>query len=772
MERTSSPPIPAAAHHAELPTHAQHDSMESSSTSFHTSLLAGFLPELQRARYGLLVTVLCGVLVGFVLYLREPPIYKAVTTLEVQGLNETFMNMNVVDPQAGLGNYSPNSVNIMTQLRIIESASLRSAALERLKKTVTPRLPPEGKRLTKLRSILSISPQSPQTATAEALEVASRTIVARTLPGTRIIVISADSTDPVVAAQYLNTLAAEYLEQNLRLRLSTALRTSQWLSTQVEETKRKLDQAEDRIQEFVNKTGSVFIGDQETLVTSKLKQVQMDLAAIQSERIAKQSKYQMTLTNQPDSIPDVLSDPTLRGYQSKITDLQRERAALLTTLMPGHYKVKRIEDQIAQVSGTLEKEKSNVIQRIRNEYDAASKREQVLSGAYASLSHSVVAQSDRAAQYSMLKRDAEILRQSLNTILLQANQAGITAAVPTNNARQIDAATPPPAPFSPNPATKSLQGAGAAALLGCSLIALKGISASRLSTNKVYFPGFAGALLNVPELAVIPSAGANARRHVPLFLKKQFRQQSPKGGLVLTTHSGPDAVASWRQSKRSMLSDSFRMALAAITLGDAGRDRSKLIVVTSPGPCEGKTTIASNLAVVGAQTNRRVLLVDADLHRPNLHKMFNVENARGLRELGSDRNTPTDEELLRCIQSTGVPGLSLMTSGNLSFEELGPLFYSTLISKLFERLREKFEIVIIDTPPMLQFPEARLIGKLSDGIVLIFRSGITDRHRAVECGKKLTEDGIPLIGTILNDWSPTHAEKERYVYYDQSARRV
>lgn len=726
--------------------------------------------------YALLVVLLSllGAGVGFFVFLNMPSMYRSTTTIELQGFNEGFMNLNQIDPQAGTGSYSPTQLNISTQLRIIESAGLRSAVVQRLNREAAPMLPPQGGRLQSLRARLGIGDDlDPLEATRRAIEVAARNVTARSVTGTRIIAVTVSSTSPEVAASFANALAAEFIAQGTQQRTGSVQRMSQWLEGQLADTQYRLAQSEAKLQEFIRQSGAIFVGDSDTLAQSKLKQLQSELAAIQADRIAKQARYEMVTKAPPDTLPEVLDDVALRNYQTQIANLKRERALLLTTLTPQNPKVMKLDAQIAELEKSLEKERENVVTRIRNEYDAARRREQMLMSAYVSQSGAVVSQADKAAEYNLLKREVDTLRAYMNGLLQQANQANVAAALPTTSTRVIDAAQPALEPYSPDPIYATGIGLALGLGLGWGIGFMRVLLRKRREMRSFAGPGHSVQVLEVPELGVIPSADLGARRRWPLPFSGGLL---PKGGN--DSEVGGSELVPLAQQPAPLL-DSFRLIFASLTIMKRQGYSPRTIMVTSGGPGEGKTTVMSNLALVMAEAHHRVILVDADLRKPRLHTLFGLDNGSGFADLIDGSEPIQAASVNQLLRPTRLPGLSVLTSGSVKeIGDLHHLLYSPRVVEVLKVLRDQADMVLIDAPPMLHFFESRLLARLTDGVILVLRAGATDRLTALECRQKLALDHVPLLGTVLNDWDPgkfgygsSEYQRAYYRYYAEERKK-
>jgi capsular exopolysaccharide synthesis family protein len=225
-----------------------------------------------------------------------------------------------------------------------------------------------------------------------------------------------------------------------------------------------------------------------------------------------------------------------------------------------------------------------------------------------------------------------------------------------------------------------------------------------------------------------------------------------------STPAGDESAA------KSMLAESFRVVLASLMRETAGFNRPQVILVTSPGPEEGKTTIASNLGRALAETGRRVLVFDADFRRPRAHKVLGVPNTRGLVDLLAE-TTPMDDYSREDFGvRTAYPHLYVLPNGRRS-ENIAKALYSSRLRELVLRLRKEFDMVVIDAPPIQAVADARVMSDMTDGIVLVLRSGITDRQSAVDTLNQMRADGLVVLGTVLNDWTPSKSQLKKNYYY-------
>ena len=279
--------------------------------------------------------------------------------------------------------------------------------------------------------------------------------------------------------------------------------------------------------------------------------------------------------------------------------------------------------------------------------------------------------------------------------------------------------------------------------------------------------------LNVPELGIIPSATAKAKLHMYYYGKKQMKateketEEEEKNGSVALLEAGKPTIERVElitmQNKASMVAESFRVVLTSLLFSGKNGFRPKTILMTSSGPAEGKTTVTCNLAIALAEIKKRTLLIDADLRKPRIHTIFMVNNEKGLSTL-LEESTVDQAAVMALIQETTVPGLFILPSGP-STQAAASLLYSNSLQEIFRIANQHFEMVLIDTPPMLQMPDARVVSRFTDGVVLVARAGHTTRDAAQAVRQRLAQDQTPILGTILNDWDPKNSSGGYYGYY-------
>jgi succinoglycan biosynthesis transport protein ExoP len=707
--------------------------------------------RLLRKHWLLLTTLMIlGAASGFISVVLSAPKYRSKLVMEVQNSNG-----NLTKVAADSSSDANSEITIQTQVSILRQPSFLKRAAERFQAETVPLAPTGRDVFSRLRQRIRPATQDPLEAAKTGLRVAIETFDARPVIKTRLIELSCESSSPEVAAEYLNSMASEFSDDGSRSRMQTAQRTSEWLAAQIEETKSKVQDAEEHLRDFVQASGNVFAGPGQdvTLEDTKLMQLKGELAKIQSERIARQTRYELTLHNPPESLAEVLNDSVLRGYQAQLEALKRDKAALETIYTSKHEKVRRIDAAIASVQASYEAERASVVRRIKNDYEASVSQEKLLTANYSGQSQRVGSEAGKAAQYTALKREVETQRAMYQNLLVQQNEAGLSSSVPINPIRVVEAAAPAEFPYTPRPVLNISFGAVLGLILAGGLVYMK----ERMDVS-IKSPGASRRLFNAPELGVIP----NLRQNGTALSKATLRAAAKASGLNGTHQDPATALATW-QSGPAFIAESFRGTLASILRNQASGKAQKMILITSPGPSEGKTTVVQNLGIALAETGRRVLLVDADFRRPHLHREFSLPNDWGLIDLLLEDQPLSEYAPERLGSFTGLPGLSILPN-RVTQNNVSKALYSPRLRTILESLTKRYDMVLVDAPPLLSVADARIIAPLTDALILVLRCGVTDRESAVEAYQRIQEDGLTLLGTVLTDYNLSADRRRQYNY--------
>lgn len=700
-------------------------------------------------RKGLISMVaLAGAAAGVLITMVEPRTYQAQVSLEVQDINQDFPNIKAQSFQT----YNAMG-DINTQIRLMQSETLIQLTRDQLLKDGPPIQQITNYSAIPWRRLLHLKEPDLLVPRKTLVYAAADSVKVRVATQTRVMDVTVESLDPQLAARFANTLANNFIDQNIEARWKMSERTSEWLSRQLESTRLKLEQSEANLVSYAHKKGLVFTGDDTrgtNISDDRLRQIQQSLALARADLAAKQSRLEVARSSPPEGLPDVLNDAGLRQDQAKVTDLKREIADLTALYTADYPKVKRLQAQLSSVESAVTAERSVILDRIKNEYDETVRRERLIANDYADAIRTLSGESDKNVEYNILKREVDSNRQLFDAISQRVKEASVASALRASNIRIMDEAVPPLRPYRPKPAVNAAMGLLAGMMFGLVWAVLR-----ERSDRSFRGPGQTQSVLNVPELGHIPK---EKRRYV-----KGPYDAGEATGLTLTS-SAPQANGSpaaqcpelvTLHRKSSMMAEAFRVVLPHMVFQGDRANAPRVIVLTSATPAEGKTTVACNLAIALAEIGKKVLLIDADLRRPHLHQLFEVDNEIGLSDiLQSGR---LDEDTLETsIKSTASGSLFLLPSGP-PISNVGKSLFVEHLPELFARLKQSFDVVLIDAPPILQLPDAPVLGRAADGVVLVVRAGQTSRETTLAAYNSVSVH-CNVLGTILNHWDPKRSQ--------------
>ena len=683
---------------------------------------------------GLLLAVLSG--------LTTQPVYRTRTSLDIRSLNSDFMNMRSVAP-TGSGSSEEENTNLQTQIKLLDSDTLIDQVKDRL--LSAPHVAPveRGDLLSRLLRTVHLGGREPIPYSALVSDTADR-IKVKPLGLTRLVEVTCESWDAQFAAQFCNTLTVTYEQEDLQTRAAEAMKTQDWLTRQVadvhdraEESRRKLDQA-------VGGNGLMLSQTSTSAGEERLRSLQDELVKAEADRMQKEADAGLARTAPANTLPSVQDNPAHRAYELKLADLHTQLAQLVPTLTEQNPKVIKLRAQIADAETGLQGTETSSTSRQNNEYSAARHREALLDTAYKAQQSAVSSDLQRSEQVSLLRKELDSEQQLYQTLLQRAKEAGFASAMQAATIRVIDAARTPRFAASPR---RSLSAA-----LGLVLGSLVGLVVSfyRDRNHKVFrVPGDVPRLLHVDELGVIPAA--KIMGPMTLALGKGRGEQPMLGRALSLTRWNDDF---------SLSAEAYRNATLSILLADSSK-RARSYVLSSPNVAEGKTTILSNLGVALSKSRLRVALIDGDLRRPNLHNAFALENDYGLRNIlrGEVNLETTPVHIL--TRATFLQGVSIIPAGRGN-EDIAELLHSSYFGALLARLSRDFDVILIDSPPILHMADARILAGHSDGAILVLRAGMTTREQALTARDLFARDGVRLVGTILNDFDPVAEGKPDY----------
>jgi succinoglycan biosynthesis transport protein ExoP len=707
------------------------------------SILREYLRVLIKRKWVVLGTLAAIFGASLIATLRITPIYDAVGSIAINKPDPMLQNLRD-SGNSGMDYYDPTDLD--TEVRILHSDLL---ALQVIKQLNLDQMPEFGGHGAATSSSLALTTDAlqPDSAKANALLGAFKGSLHVVLePNTRIIDIHYRSPNKELAARVVNTLANTYIEQNFKTRFESTMQASDWLSRQLVDLQMKVETSQEKLVKYQKEHQILGIDDKQNITTAKLDELNKELTTAESARMEKESVFRLADGGDTESAAAVASSSVkgsgsssglLDKLESTKADLKIQIAQVSTQFGPAYPKLAELNNQLHEIEAQIQGEMKRVGGRLRGDYLAALHRENMLRAALEEQKQQENKLNESAIEYSLLKRDFETNRTLYEGLLQKLKEAGVTAGLRSNNIRPVDIARTPGSPAEPN-VPRNLGFALALGLtsgIGLAFL-LEGVD------NTVRTPEQAQSISGLPSLGMIPLGSRTTGEANPTGLSVA----ASKEAVELITLSRP----------QSQMSESYRALRTSLLLTSVGAP-PKTILITSALPQEGKTTTSINTATVLAQKGTRVLLIDADLRRPSIHKTLGMGPRAGLSNVLTGGTTLQDAT----VRSTLLPNLFILPAGTPP-PNPAELLASSQMMDLLAELREQYDHIVVDTPPTLSVTDAVVLSTRADAVVLVIRSGQTTKPALRRSRDILAQVNARVAGVLLN---AVDLDSPDYYYY-------
>ena len=646
----------------------------------------------ERLWIGVVVALLTFFYIWYSTY-RETPLYRSTATIMVETTTPHLMDFTDVRM---MGVRSLEYFN--THLKAMHSRRMMGMALANSGLDEHPDLFPGA---------------SPELDRAEA---ALRFVHIAPVERSRLINITAEHHNPQIAADLANALAEAYIQQDFDNRMEASMQAVEWLRDRAEEYRERLEVGLLGLQQYREETQSVSLEEDQNIVIDKLKSLNNALTAAQTDRISAETEWSalkrqleadLPLTDIPIVIEREPAREAFRTWRSQ----RRNTETVRQRYLPGHPDYQAAVEEEARTFRQFEEAAQRVVDTVQGRYEQMVERERSLRAALEEQEQVAFELDRKLVQYNDLRRRVDAEDKVYQAIISRMQEASLTGSLPSDLIRVVQEARSARSPFHPNRQRAITRGASLGAMFGLIAIFALYFADHRLRRNEEV-----ERTLNLPVLGTLP-----------LISKGSLRERG------LATHL----------EDTGEVAESFRSLRASLMM-DPSKREDKIMMITSTNAGEGKSLVATNLAICLAQDGQKTLLIGADLRRPSLHKLFEVENSVGLSDyLNGERRWSN------CLIESGVPRLDVMPAGKLPSRP-ADLLSGSAWNQMLKSTAEQYDRVIIDAPPLLGISDSLVILSHIDTVLFVVRYGMTHSLSARHALHKLEASGTPCAGVIMN----------------------
>lgn len=658
-------------------------------------------------------TLVVSVVVGALWTFRQPKVFEASCAVVIDPSAPQVLSGIKDVVELGTGTYWANKEFYETQYRVIRSNDVVGRAVDRLAGTLNG---PDQR--------------------AKLLQRISRSLTVTPIKDSRIATITVRDKDPKSAADFANAIADSYMDFNLELKLDGSKSASIWLGDQVVKLRQSLESSEKELYEYRAKNNllDIDLDARQGMTNQNLSALNDRLADARTRRIELESERKiinqsMATIDAQEALPDIRQNAVVQDIKRAFIELRKTLAELQSKYGEQHPRVTSVNEQLQTLETEYRGEMKQVLESKEKAYLSVVETEHALNRYMEAEKKSAIELAKMELPYRQLLRDTETNRKLFDLVTQREKETGLTGMIRTNNVRILERAVSNPIPVRPRVVWNLLVFAASGALVGF-VIAFVVDSLDRSLKDQEQTE----ETLGVPVLGIVPLVGEG---------RGQLTREVDLG-----VHLNPRSSAA--ESCRSIRTNLLFLS---------PETKLRCLVVTSPGPQEGKTTTAISLAITMAQSGSSVVLVDTDMRRPRVHKSFQLPNNKGISSV-----IVGEARLEEALQSTEVPNLTILSCGPIP-PNPAELLHSSVFKGLLSALKQQFEFVIFDSPPTSAVTDPAIIGNLTDGVLLVVRANHTRKDAALFARRQLVDAKAKILGAIVNRVDLQRGSYSKYSYY-------
>lgn len=677
-----------------------------------------------KHRWLIAIILAVGLVAGAVVTWMQTPRYKATTQMEISAPSaKVFQDLEVISDYDDFRLY-------YTALQKLQSRSLAQRVVFELGLADNSQflLPAPQFSITNLfarafgyEATRSLDEFSPEQRERMAIERIQDNLSASLIKNTSLLAITYSDQDPRLASEIANEVAASFIDQRIDQTSETSDLARQFVQEQVVQVKDKLQASEKALVDYAKSEGITVTGSEMSLIASNIEEINSALSSAIQERLDYSRLVQQIEAGRGASLPQVLDSTGIQDLKQRVAELRatyQQRRAILKPEFPEMVALSReisgLEDEIGQAVEV-------VTSSITLKRDEAIAKEADLQAKLKELEQEQALFQDKNIQYTILKREVDSNRAQYETLIGKLNEVGVGSELKRENATIVDAAVLPHMPYSPRMKINLAIALAMSMALAAALVYLL-----ELLNNTFSNPDQIETELKLPVLGILPLVD--------------------------------DAKLSEQMSdQKSSLSEAYRSLRTSLQFtGTDGNPRS--LLVTSSEPSEGKSTTAYKLAQDFGSLGLRVLIVDADLRKPSLHVQFGTDNAIGLSNLLT--NTARREDLQKIFRPTRFANVTFLSAGTIP-PNPPDLLSSPKMAMLLQACTDQFDIVILDSPPVMGLSDSPILARIVEGTLLVVTANQVTRKSAQAALKRLKTVGGQVFGATLSKFA---ANKFEYAY--------
>ncbi|MFO1433608.1 MAG: polysaccharide biosynthesis tyrosine autokinase [Candidatus Competibacteraceae bacterium] len=547
----------------------------------------------------------------------------------------------------------------------------------------------------------------------------------------RLVKISYESPSPELATTIVNTLADTYINMSMERRFEASSYARKFLEERLQQIKAKLEDSERDLAQYARRNQIITLDERQNIINKTVEELNTALAKAEADRIKAEADYQQAQRTDGQGLSPILDNLLIGKLQEIKAGLDAQYQDELNVLKPGYPKMQQLSSRINQIQIKINEEVAKIRAAIRAKYEAAKTNQSLLQAKLNEAKNELMEIQQRSIQFNILKREVDTNRQLYDGLLQRYKEVGVAGGVGTNNIFVIDKAEIPQRPFKPslfrNTAIAIFMGLFVGVLLAFLFDAL----------DKSIKPEELERVTGIPALGMIPRISQSTRR---------IHKEQP---LALLAYQDP----------RSTFAESYRSVRTALQFSTV-HGAPRIIAVTSAQPKEGKTTVSITLAITFAQAGKKVLLIDADLRNPSLHRLLQLDNSMGLTNY-----LAADAQPVEVAYPVLLENLFVIPSGPLPPNPV-ELLSTPKMAALLSLATEKFDQVILDCPPVLGLADALILGNMAQATLLVMEAGVTPRPVVQDALKRLRSARAHILGGVVNKLdSRSHSYGYHYHYH-------